>query len=104
MGGGGLKFLGFNLPFDVARDNEPNPPHDKQSGTGYCVLCKRLRTVTYQRWDGERVCRQDIDDTMRVLSKRRVFRSRSVASGTPVEIKEPMEPWDRQRIWDRWFS
>lgn len=102
--GGGLRFLGFNIPFDVAKDNEPRPPYDRQPVIGFCDCCKRRKTVTYLMWDGRRVCREDIDDTIRVLGKKRLFRRRPIGDTPPVENKEPSEPWDRQRVWDRWFT
>lgn len=55
------------------------------------------------RWDGQRVCSVDIEDTTRVISKRRRFPLRRTLDQPPAE-KLTSEPWDRQRIWDRWFS
>ena len=101
--GGGLKFLGFILPFDVASDNEPAPPRDRQPGTGFCILCKRVKTVTYRRGDGERVCKDDLDANVLAMRRRRFNRARPLDPAPPVENRNPSEPWDRQAVWDGWF-
>lgn len=101
------KYLGFALPLAITVDgagaNPATAPRDSQPVIGFCCLCRRRRTVTYLRWDGQRVCSVDIEDVARVIDKRRSFSRRRTLDQPPAE-KLTSEPWDRQAMWDRWFS
>ena len=102
MSRGGLKFLGFILPFQVG-DIAGDVPRDSRPVGGMCVLCKRQSPVTYLRGDGNRVCDTDIDETWGMRDVRRARGRRSLSSVIPEVV--PATPFAesdyRASWWDR---
>jgi len=91
--GGFLKFLGFALPFEVS-DVGGDAPRDRLPVRGVCHLCKRERTRTYLRGDGNRICELDIEATVhsRRVQSVRAHRRKAEYGGSTNETV-PAEPW-----------
>ena len=108
--GGFLKHFGFALPlsivgFDEGMRGVTNPVRDSLPGMGFCALCKRTRTVTYLRGDGQRVCSIDIEETLnsKTVTWRSRFGRRRILPDCPEE-KVSDEMWADKPWWDRQFT
>ena len=108
--GGFLKYLGFAIPLSLAIDpvggDPAKPARDRLPGMGTCVLCKRQRAVTYQRGDGNRVCVEDIGDTVHSKAVRRTPSQRRPVNPQPEVVHDrPMDDFSaRQWVWNSWFA
>lgn len=110
--GGFLKHLGFAIPIFLAVNGEGNdpksPPRDRLPGKGLCSLCKKERVLNYRLGMFELACKVCIDDTLRVLAKRRLFaRRRAALPERPVERVTEGELDEftvRQAQWDKWMG
>ena len=107
---GFLKYLGFAIPLALALDpiggDPAKPLRDRLPGMGTCVLCKRQRAVTYQRGDGQRVCAEDIRDTLNSKAVRRTpAQRRPIGPSNETVIDKPIDEFSaRQWVWNSWFA
>lgn len=100
--GGWIKFLGFAVPISIALDNGASPGRDGLPRAGICSLCKRFKAVTYLMGVDERVCEDDIEDTVNSKAVQRV-RSHPRSIEHPVEVVNLYGP-SIDPMWDKAFA
>lgn len=104
--------FGFRLPDDMLGpyDGEGRPVpgggvRDSVPYPGFCSFCKREMIWTYALGDGRRMCRTDLDETIRVKDKRALWR-RIKKVEIPVLPSEKIEnevvKFD-VAFWNRWL-
>ena len=101
---GWIRYLGFALPLSVALDFRRDSQYDAHAAPAVCSLCLRYKDETYAYGVIDRICRDDLVDTVRVSTWRVRPMPRTVVDRPEERIAEKVHelvPLDD--LWERSF-